>query len=58
MADTAPVKKSSAALIAAAWLVVIVPAGWGLNYTVQNALKIFSKQPAAATAPAPAPAAK
>lgn len=53
MADTAPVKKSSAALIAAAWLVVIVPAGWGLNYTVQNALKIFSKQPAAATAPAP-----
>ncbi len=54
MPDT--IKKSSALLIAAAWLVVIVPTTWGLTYTVQNALKIFTKAPAA-TAPA-TPAAK
>ncbi len=42
-------KSSSPLLIAAAWIVVIIPAAWGLSYTVQNALKLF-------TAPAPAPA--
>ncbi len=51
------VKKSSAALIAVAWLIVLVPAGWGLTYTVQNALKIFQTSAApAATASAPAAA--
>jgi hypothetical protein len=35
------VRKSSPALIAVAWLIVLVPAGWGLTFTVQNALKIF-----------------
>jgi hypothetical protein len=45
------VKKSSPALIAVAWLIVVVPAGWGLTYTVQNALKIFQTS---ATPPAPA----
>ncbi|CAN5640887.1 hypothetical protein BH10ACI4_BH10ACI4_27150 [soil metagenome] len=43
-------KKSSPILIAAAWAVVVLPTSWGLNYTVQNALKIFTKP--AATAPA------
>ena len=42
-------KKSSPLLIAVAWLIVIIPTAWGLNYTVQNAMKIF-------TAPASAPA--
>jgi hypothetical protein len=42
MTDTT-VKKSSALLIAAAWAVVVLPTAWGLNYTVQNALKIFAK---------------
>jgi hypothetical protein len=42
-------KKSSPLLIALAWLVVIIPTAWGLNYTVQNAMKIF-------TAPSSAPA--
>ncbi len=37
----AEVKKSSPILIAAAWILVIVPAAWGLNYTVQSALKLF-----------------
>ncbi len=53
-------KKSSPILVAAAWIVVIVPAGWGLTYTVQNALKLFGHNPPPATAPAsptPAPAA-
>ena len=41
--------KSSPLLIAAAWAIVVLPTAWGLNYTVQNALKIFAK-PAAAQA--------
>ena len=45
-------KKSSPLLIAAAWLVVLIPAGWGLSYTVQNALKIFTSAAAPRTAPA------
>ncbi len=45
-------KRTSPLLIAAAWIVVILPAGWGLRYTVGNALKIFAKPAAAATAPA------
>jgi len=45
------IKKSSPVLIAAAWVIVVLPTLWGLNYTVQNALKIFTKPvPAAATA--------
>jgi hypothetical protein len=56
MAEEA-VKKSSPALIAAAWLIVLVPAGWGLTYTVQNALKIFqTNAPPAAPASTPAAA--
>ncbi len=49
------VKKSSPALIAAAWLLVILPAGWGLNKTVQNAMKIFTAAPPAASVPAAIP---
>jgi hypothetical protein len=52
MADSSNVKKSSPLLIAFAWIIVIVPTAWGLNYTVKNALKIFNSAPA--TAPAPA----
>ena len=48
MADTE--KKSSPILIAAAWAIVIIPTAWGLNYTVQNALKIFTKSVPAAPA--------
>ena len=43
-------KRSSPILIIAAWAAVVLPTAWGLNYTVQNALKIFTKPtPAAAT---------
>ena len=55
MTNETAVKKSPPALIAAAWIVVLIPAAWGLNYTVGNALKIFQKPVAAATAPATAP---
>jgi hypothetical protein len=48
MADT--VKKSSPILIALAWAIVVIPLGWGFNYTLQNAIKLF-------TAPSAAPAA-
>lgn len=41
-------KNSSPLLIAAAWIVVIIPAAWGLNYTVQNALKLFTAAPPSA----------
>ncbi len=42
MKDSVPVRRSSPLLIAAAWLVVLVPTGWGLSYTVRNALKLFA----------------
>jgi hypothetical protein len=50
MADSMNVKKSSPLLIAAAWIIVIIPTAWGLDYTVKNALKIFmTSTPASAT---------
>ena len=52
MSDTR--STSSPLLIAAAWAIVILPTAWGLNYTVQNALKIFTKAPANAVSVAPA----
>ncbi len=45
-------KKSSPILIAAAWAIVLIPTAWGLNYTVQNALKLFTKPVSAPTSPA------
>ncbi len=49
--------KSSPLAIALAWLIVVAPTTWGLTYTVQNALKIFTRaSPAAVSAPASAPA--
>ena len=44
------VKKTSAALILFAWLLVGVPAAWGVYNTGLNAVKLFK--------PAPAPAAQ
>lgn len=37
--------KSSAATIAAAWLVVCVPLAWGIYYTLLNAIKLFQAVP-------------
>jgi hypothetical protein len=52
MADSG-IKKSSPLLIAAAWIIVIIPTAWGLEYTVKNALKIF-----VTSTPTPTPPAK
>jgi len=48
-------KKSSPFLIALAWAIVVIPTAWGLDFTVQNALKIFVKTQPVTTAPAVAP---
>ena len=45
-------KPSSPLLIAAAWLIVLLPTAWGFNYTVRNAIKIFTPAPAAPAQPA------
>ncbi len=34
-------KKTSPALIFAAWLLVSIPAAWGIYFTFLNALKLF-----------------
>jgi hypothetical protein len=52
MAESSSVKKSSPLLIAVAWIIVVVPTAWGLNYTVRNAMKLFTSATPAATAPA------
>jgi hypothetical protein len=50
MADLTSTNKSSPLLIAAAWIIVIIPTAWGLDYTVKNALKIFmTSHPASTT---------
>ncbi len=47
---------SSPLLVVLAWAIVVIPTAWGLNYTVQNAVKIFTAPPPAASSPAPAEA--
>ena len=37
------IKKTSAMAIALAWLVVGIPAGWGVYNTVLNAVKLFAR---------------
>jgi hypothetical protein len=38
-------KKSSAAMILAAWLVVCIPLAWGVYNTVLSSLKLFAAVP-------------
>lgn len=45
MTETTTVKKTPAALILFAWLLVGVPAGWGVYNTVLNAKKLFASAP-------------
>jgi hypothetical protein len=50
-------KATSPLLIVAAWLIVGIPAGWGVYNTALNAKKLFvAPAPAAAVTPASAPA--
>lgn len=53
---TQNVSKSSPALIAITWLIVVAPTLWGLTYTVQNALKLFKAPPAVVVPANPAQA--
>jgi hypothetical protein len=34
-------KKTSSPVIALAWIVVLIPAAWGVYFTVLNAMKLF-----------------
>jgi hypothetical protein len=52
MAQADSVKKSSPLLITLAWLIVLIPTAWGLNFTVRNAMKLFTASAPAAAAPA------
>ncbi|MGD0442867.1 MAG: hypothetical protein ABSA39_02930 [Edaphobacter sp.] len=52
MAQPDTAKKSSPLMIAIAWIIVLVPTAWGLKYTVQNAMKLFTASTPAVTSPA------
>ena len=47
-------KKSSVIIILLAWIVVGLPAGWGIYNTARNSMKLFQQSPPA-TAPAVLP---
>ena len=49
MTETTRIKKTPATLILFAWLVVGIPAGWGVYNTVLNAKKLFATSPPAQT---------
>ena len=46
-----PRSTSSPLLIAAAWLLVGIPAAWGVAQTFKTSLKLFQSPPPATTAP-------
>jgi hypothetical protein len=41
MPDTSTAKPSSPLAIALAWLVVLIPAAWGIYFTAQRAANLF-----------------
>jgi hypothetical protein len=45
MTEATTAKKTPATLILFAWLVVGIPAGWGVYNTVLNAKKLFATAP-------------
>jgi len=47
-------RKSSAVVIILAWIIVGLPAGWGVYNTARNSMKLFQKSPAP-TAPSLVP---
>jgi hypothetical protein len=51
---TAQTKKSSPALVLLAWVIVGIPAAWGIYFTVLNATKLFT-QTTTSAAPAATP---
>ncbi|MBB5062394.1 hypothetical protein [Granulicella mallensis] len=55
---TTDIKKTPAAAILVAWLIVGIPAGWGVYNTALNAKKIFAAPPPATATTTPTTAAK
>lgn len=49
--DHEPARKTSVISIALAWLVVCVPAAWGVSQTVRTSMKLLHPAPPAATQP-------
>jgi hypothetical protein len=45
-------KKTSALLIALAWIIVAIPLGWGVFQSVVKSLPLFQPSPAGAAPPA------
>lgn len=52
--NTAPAKRMTLALIAA-WLIVAVPAAWGVTQTIHKSLALFRSTQPLPTATAPVP---
>jgi hypothetical protein len=48
---TGSTKKSSAAAILFAWLLVGVPLSWGVYNTILGSMKLFTPPPAASSSP-------
>jgi hypothetical protein len=51
--NTISTKRSALPLIAA-WLIVTIPAGWGVSQTIHKSLALFTSAPPPTVAPAPA----
>lgn len=50
--STVPAKRSTAALIVA-WLMVTVPAAWGVSQTIHKSLALFTSAQTMSDSPAP-----
>ena len=52
MQPDSPARPPSPLLLVVAWLVVGIPAAWGVSQTVMRSLDLFRSPPAPATSPA------
>jgi hypothetical protein len=50
--STVPAKRSTAALVVA-WLIVTVPAAWGVSQTIHKSLALFTSARPTSDSPAP-----
>ena len=50
--NTTPAKRSTVALIVA-WMIVAVPAAWGVSQTIHKSLALFTSIPSTSNSPAP-----
>jgi hypothetical protein len=48
--------KTPVVILVVAWLIVGVPAAWGVTQTINKSMALFQSSPAAAAAPATRPA--